>query len=399
MPNPLEGKFVVLGVTGSIACHKAVDLASKLTQAGALVDVIMTESATRFATPLAFQSITHRPVVTDTFDPSSADAIEHVAIAERADVLVVAPATANTIARMALGLADDALTTTALATRAPIILCPAMDGHMYENPATQENVATLESRGVVVAGPAQGHLASGLSGKGRLLEVREIIGYVRWVLGRSGDLSRRKIVVSAGGTREAIDPVRFISNRSSGKMGYAVAEAARDRGADTVIVAAPNDLPDPVGTRVVDVVTAAEMLDALSAECHDADALVMAAAVADWRPATEAEHKLKKGEADHMTIDVVRTPDVVASISRDDLIKVGFAAETDDLVANARAKLVPKGLHLIAANDVTAEDSGFSADTNEVVLIDREGGMEELGLLSKYDVGHRILDRVATLLE
>ncbi len=399
MPNPLDGKHVALGVTGSIACHKAVDLASKLTQAGALVDVIITGSAARFATPLAFRSITHRPVITDTFDPASPDSIEHVAIAERADVILVAPATANTIARMALGLADDALTTTLLATRAPVIVCPAMDGNMHENPATQQNVATLRSRGVKIAGPAEGHLASGLSGKGRMLEVPEIVGYVRWVLGRDGDLADKKVVVSAGGTREAIDPVRFISNRSSGKMGYAVAEAARDRGADTVIVAAPNDLTHPVGARVVDVVSAAEMLEMLTEECRDADALIMAAAVADWRPAALAERKLKKGDADRITIDLVKTPDVISGIYRDNLVKVGFAAETDDLVANARAKLVPKGLHLIAANDVTAEGSGFDSDTNEVVLLDRKGGMEELGLMSKYDVGHRILDRVVKLLK
>ena len=398
MPHPLAGKHVALGVTGSIACHKAVDLASKLVQAGALVDVLMTESATKFATPLAFRSITHRPVLTDAFDPSSADSIEHVAAAERADVVVVAPATANTIAKMALGLADDPLTTTVLATAAPVIVCPAMDGHMYEHPATALNVETLRSRGVVVAGPAQGRLASGLTGVGRMIEVPDIVGHVRWVLGRGGDLAGRKIVVSAGGTREALDPVRFISNRSSGKMGYAVAEAARDRGADTVVVAAPNDLPDPVGARVVSVVSAENMLEALREQCVDADALVMAAAVSDWRPAEAADAKIKKGDADRMTVDLVRTPDVIASIPGDGLVKVGFAAETDDLLVNARAKLAPKGLHLIAANDVTAEGSGFETDTNEVVLIDREGRMEELGLMSKYDVGNRILDRVVELL-
>ena len=398
MPDPLHGKSVVLGVTGSIACYKAADLASKLVQHGAIVDVIMTASATRFVSPLTFRSITHRPVVTDLFDPDSGAALEHIATAERADVVVVAPATANTIARMAWGLADDALTATLLATRAPVIVCPAMDGHMYENAATQENVARLTSRDHTIAGPAEGRLASGLTGTGRLLETPEILGHVRQVLGRDGDLAGRKVVVSAGGTQEAIDPVRFIGNRSSGKMGYAIAEAARDRGASAVIVAAPNELPAPVGVRVVDVVSALEMRDAIASECEDADALIMAAAVADWRPTTAAGQKFKKGADSSSSIALSRNPDIVAGLKADGLIKVGFAAESENVLANAREKLAPKGLHLIAANDITAEDSGFGGDTNEVVLIDRDGGMEELGLLSKYEVGHRILDRVSALL-
>ena len=399
MPDPLDSKSVVLGVSGSIACHKAVDLASKLTQQGALVDVIMTKGAANFVTPLAFASITHRPVVTDLFDPQSEAGIDHVAIAELADVMVIAPATAHTIAKMAWGLADDALTTTVLATRAPVIVCPAMDGHMYENPATQENLQKLASRGVTVAGPAEGHLASGLRGIGRLLEPSEIMCYLRLVLGRNGDLSGRKIVVSAGGTQEPIDPVRFISNRSSGKMGYAIAEAARDRGATAVIVAAPNQLPAPVGIRVVNVTTALEMRDATSQEVDGADALIMAAAVADWRPVKAAGEKLKKGDAKSWTIDLARTPDIVAGVNADGLIKVGFAAESSDLEANARAKLAPKGLHLIAANDITTQGSGFGSDENTVILIDRNGGVEELGLMSKYEVGHRILDRVAGMME
>ena len=398
MPDPLENRFIVLGVTGSVACHKAVDLASKLTQAGALVDVIMTRGASNFVTPLIFQSITHRPVVTGLFDPEPEAGIDHVATAERADVIVVAPATAHAIAKMALGLADDALTTTVLATQAPIIVCTAMDGHMYENPATQENVERLRSRGHTIAGPARGHLASGLSGEGRLLETPELLGHIRQVLGREGDLAARKVVVSAGGTREAIDPVRFIGNRSSGKMGYAIAEAARDRGAATVIVAAHNYLPGPVGVRIVPVATALEMRDAIAGECRDADALIMAAAVADWRPVAEAKQKLKKGEADTWTVELTKTPDIVAEVQGERLIKVGFAAESEDLEPNARAKLAKKGLHLIAANDITAKGGGFEADTNKVVLLDRQGGAEELGLMSKYEVGHRILDRVSALL-
>ena len=398
MPNPLEGKSVVLGVSGSIAIHKAVDLASKLTRQGALVEVVMTPSATNFVAPLAFRSITHRAVVADLFDPQSDAAIEHVATAERADVVVVAPATANTIAKLASGLAGDAVSATVLASRAPVIVCPAMDGHMYENPATQENIEKLKSRGVTVAGPAEGRLASGLSGPGRLLEVHEILGHIKLALGRDGDLAGRKVVVSAGGTQEAVDPVRFVGNRSSGKMGYAVAEAARDRGATTVIVAAPNALPAPVGVEVVDVVTAEEMRSAITDQCGDADALIMAAAVADWRPAQAADQKLKKGDADRWSVELIRNPDVVAGVGGDGLIKVGFAAESEDLLPNAREKLAPKGLHLIAANDITGTKTGFGSDSNEVVLLDRDGGMEELGVISKYDVGHRILDRVAGLM-
>ena len=398
MPSPLEGKNIVLGVTGSIACHKAVDLASKMTQQGADVDVVMTEAALNFVTPLAFRSITHRPVVTDLFDPTSEASIDHVALAQRADIVVVAPATANTIAKIAGGLADDALTTTILATQAPVLLCPAMDAHMYRNLATQENVRTLKERGYTLAGPAEGHLASGLIGEGRLIEVPEILGHVRLVLGRKGDLAGRKIVVSAGGTREDVDPVRFLSNRSSGKMGYAVAEAARDRGASTVIVAAPNALPNPAAVRVVPVVSAEEMNTAVAAEADGADALIMAAAVADWRPKTFAHQKVKKGGSETWSIELLKTPDVVAGVNGDGLVKVGFAAESEDLLKNATAKLGPKGLDLIVANDVSDPESGFGTDTNRVVLLDCNGHTEELPLLTKYEVGHRILDRVAAML-
>ena len=398
MPSPLQGKHVVLGVTGSIACHKAVDLASKLNQADALVDVILTRGATNFVTPLAFRSITHRPVVVDIFDPQSELSIDHVALAESADAVVVAPATAHTIAKLSWGLADDALTTTVLATQAPVIVCPAMDGHMFENAATQENLERLEARGYIIAGPAEGRLASGLSGVGRMLEPTEIVGHICQVLGRHGDLAGRKLVVTAGGTREAIDPVRYISNDSSGKMGYAIAEAARDRGATAVLVAAPNSLPDPVGIGLIRVVTAQEMRDGVATQCRGADAVVMAAAVSDWRPEAAAGQKLKKGEKRRWTMELARTPDILSELQGESLVKVGFAAESEDLEANARAKLESKGLDLIAANDITAEGSGFGSDTNRVLLLDRNGGVEQLPLMSKYEVGHRILDRVAALI-
>ena len=398
MPNPLGNKHVVLGVTGSIACYKSVDLASQLTQHDALVDVIMTKGATNFLTPLVFGSITHRPVVADLFSPHSEMGMDHVAIAQRADVVIVAPATAHVMAKIAWGLADDALTTTILATQAPVIIAPAMDAHMFENAATQENVRKLVSRGIVLAGPAEGRLASGLAGKGRLLETWELLGYIRMVLGRRGDLANRRIVISAGGTQEPVDPARIITNRSSGKMGYAIAEAARDRGASTVIVSAPTALPDPVGVQVVHVETALQMQEAVLGACQEADALIMAAAVADWRPVKAASQKVKKSACETWSIELTKNPDILASVKTEQVIKVGFAAESEDLLKNAQAKLLSKGLDLIAANDITAEGSGFSADTNKVVLLDREGGVEELPLLTKYEVGHRILDRVAAIL-
>ncbi len=398
MPRPFRDKNIVLGVTGSIACYKAVDLASKLSQAGARVDVVMTESATKFVSPITFRSITHRPVVTDMFDPESELGIHHVAIAERADLVVVAPATADFVAKVANGLADDALGTTILATTAPILIAPAMDGHMYENAATQENIERLRGRGVAFAGPASGHLASGLSGKGRLLETPELLGHIALVLGRNGDLAGRSVVVSAGGTQEAIDPVRIITNRSSGKMGYAIAEAARDRGARVTLVTAPTALDDPTGVEILHTSSVAEMRDAVLRACAGADVLVMAAAVSDYRPAEVAAQKIKKEADDEgMVLQLLKNEDFFKEVPAD-VLRIGFAAETESLVSNAQAKLKDKGLDLIAANDVTEEGSGFEVETNRVTLIDREGRTEELPLMDKYEVGHRILDRAVELM-
>ena len=397
MRDPIIDSRITLGVTGSIACYKAVDLASRLVQAGAELDVIMTDGALEFLRPITFSAITHKPVVTSLFDPRSELSMDHVALAGRSDLILVAPATADAMAKAAWGLAGDALSATLLATRAPVIFAPAMDANMYDNAATQENVAKLRSRGAIIAGPAEGRLASGLVGSGRMLEPSALVDHARMVLARGGDLSGRKIVVSAGGTQEAIDPVRVVTNRSSGKMGFAIARAARDRGASAVIVAAPTALPDPTGIDVVRVESALEMRDAVTAQCEDADALVMAAAVADWRPASAADRKLKKGAAGTLTVDMVRNPDIVTGIGGN-LIKVGFAAETEDVIENAHGKLVDKGLDLIAANDVTSADSGFASDTNRVALLDRDGGVTELGLLTKYEVGHRILDKVVHML-
>lgn len=395
----LTGRSVVLGVTGSIAAYKAADLASKLTQAGAQVDVAMTPEAARFVGPITFQGVTGRRVYADMWEATDL-AEPHVALARRADIMVIAPATATCLARLALGLAEEMVTLTALATRAPILVCPAMDANMFEHAATQAHVATLRERGVEIAGPDEGRLASGQSGRGRLSEIDTIMGAVRYVLGKPGDLAGKKIVVSAGGTQEPIDPVRYVGNHSSGKMGFAIAEAARDRGAEAVLVTGPSALADPFAVRVRRVNTAAQMRDAVLAESADAQVLAMAAAVADYQPAEAVGEKIKREKTDGVTLSLVRTPDILSEVgSRAGLVKVGFAAESHDLLANARHKLEAKALDLIVANDITATDAGFSADTNRVTILDRAGGVEEIALSSKYDCAWRILDRVKSLLE
>ena len=396
MSGPFQDKRVLLGISGSIAAYKAVDLASKLTQAGAVVDVLMTYSATHFITPLTFRSITHRSVLVDLFDINSPQAIEHVALAKSADVLVAAPATAHLIAKLALGLADDPISVIALATSAPLVLAPAMDANMWQHPAVQRNVQTLTQRGAVIVGPGQGRLASGLVGWGRVAETPELMGRIAQTLGAHGDLSGRAIVVSAGGTQEPIDPVRVITNRSSGKMGYAVAEAARDRGAEVILIKAPTALDDPPGVRVVPVETAEEMRQAVQDATLSADALVMAAAVADYRPAAPSSHKMKKEAASELAIDLERTTDIIASVPSG-IVKAAFAAESDDLLDNARAKLRSKGADLVVANDITIPDAGFGADTNKVWLLDEDSELE-LPLMPKYDVAMAILDRIAALL-
>ncbi len=398
MENALHGRRIVLGVTGSIACFKAADLASKLVQQGAAVDVILTDEAARFVTPLTFQALTHRPVITDLFDPRAETAMDHVALGLRAELIVICPATAHTIARLSLGLADDALTTTVLAATAPLVIVPAMDAHMFQHVTVQEHVQRLRSRGARIVGPVEGRMASGLVGKGRMSEVAEIIDHLRLVLGQAaGDLRGRTLVVTAGGTQEPLDPVRVITNRSSGKMGYAIAEAARDRGARTALVTASTSLPDPVGVEVVRVGTAAEMREAVLKASRGADALIMAAAVSDYRPVIPAAgQKMKKG-ASQWVVELTQNPDILTDVSGP-RVKVGFAAETDDLIPNARRKLIEKSLDLIVANDVSAPDRVFGADETKVVIIDRGGAAEELPLLPKSAVARRILDRVAELL-
>jgi phosphopantothenoylcysteine decarboxylase/phosphopantothenate--cysteine ligase len=391
----LTNKTIILGVTGSVAAYKAVELASKLTKAGAKVEVVMTEPATRFITPLTFRSITGRAVVTDMFDLTSQHSIEHVALGEVADVVVIAPATASIIAKMAVGIADDMVSLTVLATRAPVIVAPAMDVDMFANPITQENLARLKARGFIIVDPGHGRMASGKVGWGRLADTEKIMAAIEGALGTRADLAGKRLVVTAGGTREYIDPVRYIGNPSSGKMGYALAEAARDRGAKVTLITAAS-FPQPEGVTVVPVETAAQMKRAVDKATAKADALLMAAAVADYQPKTTAKSKIKKASP-NLSLELVRTPDILGEV-KGKFIKVGFAAESDNLVANAKKKLARKKLDLIVANDITDKKSGFGVDTNKVTLIDKKGKSESLPLMTKREVADKILDRVVGLL-
>ncbi|MBA7584109.1 Coenzyme A biosynthesis bifunctional protein CoaBC [subsurface metagenome] len=352
----------------------------------------MTEAATWFIAPLTLSGITGRGVVTEMFDPDSQRIIEHVALGEAADVVVIAPATASLIAKLAAGIADEMPALIVLATKAPIILAPAMHANMYENSITQENLAKLKARGFVIVGPEYGRLASGGVGLGRLADTDKIIGTIKQVLGRWGDLAGKKLVVTAGGTQEPIDPVRHITNPSSGKMGYAIAEAARDRGAEVKLITAPTSLPQPAGVEVIPVKTTIEMQKAVAKAVTKADALIMAAAVTDYQPKTIAKDKIKKDTLE-LKLELVRTPDILAEV-RGDFIKVGFAAESNDIIANAKKKLVGKKLDMIVANDITAADSGFGVDTNKVTIIGKKGKVEKLPLLSKREVADKILDGV-----
>ncbi len=395
MARVLRDKTILLGVTGSIAAYKAAALASQLTQAGAAVDVVMTREATQFIGALTFEALTHRHVVTDVMALLPDSQIGHVAMAQRADLFVIAPATAHTLAKLAHGFADDAVSATALDTRAPLVLAPAMETGMWEHAATQENIAKLVARGAVIVPPGEGHLASGASGKGRLADVDDIVDTIRAVLGRRGDLARRVIVVTAGGTQEAIDPVRVIANHSSGKMGFALAQAACNRGAQVTLIAGVTAQRVPRGVQFISAPSAAEMRDAVLRAMVDADALVMAAAVADFRPEQTADQKIKKGNAETLTLELVRNPDILVQVAKSaqrPAVVVGFAAETEDLLAHARAKLESKNLDLIVANQVP---SAFGSDIDQATLIARGGAVTALPPLSKEDLSEKILDFVA----
>jgi phosphopantothenoylcysteine decarboxylase/phosphopantothenate--cysteine ligase len=395
----LAGKRILLGVTGSIAAYKAVELLRELTRRGADVHCAMTESAARFVAPLTFETLSRRPVLTDPYAPDPQGQIAHIAAAGGADLFLVAPTTAHTLAKFAHGLADDFLTNLFLAATCPVLLAPAMDVEMWRHPATQANVTTLVQRGVHFIGPASGDLASGLTGPGRLAEPAEIVGAVEALLARARDLGGRSLLVTAGPTYEPLDPVRFVGNRSSGRMGFALAEAAAARGARVLLVTGPTPLAPPAGVECIRVETTQEMYEAVLAHAEGTDAVIKAAAPADYRPARVAPTKIKKGR-EVLTVELTPTPDILAELSRrkGKAVLVGFAAETEEIVANAREKLRKKNLDLVVANDVGAKDAGFGVETNRVTLVGADGEVEPLPLLSKREVAHRILDRVARLL-
>ncbi|HZS75219.1 MAG TPA: bifunctional phosphopantothenoylcysteine decarboxylase/phosphopantothenate--cysteine ligase CoaBC [Ktedonobacteraceae bacterium] len=409
---------VLVGICGGIASYKAVELVSRLQQAGAEVDVIMSERAEEFIRPLTFSTVSHRPVYSDLWEPSGHAAERHIALAEEAELLVIVPATANTIAKLAHGMADNLLTAVALATKAPLLLAPAMHHSMWNHPATQANLQVLRERGAFVVEPEVGRLASGEVGVGRLPETPVLLGAISQVLGRNGDLAHRRVVVTAGGTQEPIDPVRFVGNRSSGKMGYALAIEARDRGAEVILISGPVALDAPYGVEVVRVETALQMRKAVRKAVLDADVLIMSAAVADYRPANVSAQKLKKeGEGAQeqdseggFTLRLARNPDILGELARASeesidgyklsrrLVRVGFAAETRDVVAYAQAKLAAKRLDLLVANDVSRADSGFGADTNKVYIFHANGDMEDLPVMPKTGVAAAIWDRIVQIL-
>jgi len=421
----LLNRHIVIGICGGIASYKAVELVSHLQQAGALVDVIMTEHAEDFVRPLTFSTLSHRPVFSDLWEPSGRAAELHIELAETAELLAVVPATAHTLAKLAGGMADNMLTAVALATKAPLLLAPAMYRDMYTHPATQANLTLLRERGAFIMEPEVGRLASGAIGPGRLPDTQVLLGAIRKVLGRTGDLAGHRVLVTAGGTHEPIDPVRYIGNRSSGKMGYALATEARDRGAHVILVTGPVALPTPYGVETHQVETAIQMRDAVHAFLPGIDVLIMSAAVADFRPASPATHKIKKDDSEARTqgqyadgsefsVRLVQNPDILGELARTQqgqailkdsgqpkqrLIRVGFAAETNDIITYARSKLVKKHLDLLVANDVSRSDSGFGADTNKVLLLSANGVMEDLPVMPKTGVAAAIWDRVVSLLD
>ncbi|MGH9789663.1 MAG: bifunctional phosphopantothenoylcysteine decarboxylase/phosphopantothenate--cysteine ligase CoaBC [Candidatus Acidiferrales bacterium] len=396
---------VALGVTGGIAAYKAAELARRLQQEGLRVQVVMTRSAQQFIQPLTFAAITGQKVITDMFAPESGgpanveSAIEHIAVAQRIRLLVIAPATADVLAKMANGIADDFLTTLYLATKAPVVVAPAMNVNMWEHAATQDNLAMLRARGVHVVAPDEGYLACGMTGAGRLAGTEAIVRAVRERLGIRRDMDGETVLVTAGPTREELDPVRYLTNRSSGKMGYAMAEAALRRGARVILVSGPVALEPPEGAELVRVTTAEEMHRAVLKHVETATVVVKAAAVADYRPVAPETKKIKRRGRERMTLELEPTPDILADVARQkgSRILVGFAAETGDVAARAREKLAAKGVDLMVANDVTAEGAGFDSDTNVVSIFARDGRHADLPQMSKYEVALRVLDEVLRL--
>ena len=391
----LKGKTIVLGVTGGIACFKAAALASLLVKQHANVQVIMTENATKFVTPLTFEQLTGQKALTDTFDRNFQHSVEHIAVADRADLVLIAPATANIIAKLAHGLADDMLTTTVLACDCPKAIAPAMNTRMYENPVTQDNLAALRRYGWEVAEPASGHLACGAEGKGRLPEPEQLLELCLHAVAREKDLRGKRVLVTAGPTREALDPVRYLTNRSSGRMGYAIAKAAARRGAEVTLVSGPTALPRPGYMEIVEIESAREMYEAVTSRAPDMDIIIKAAAVADYRPADVAEDKIKKKDGD-LSIPLERTLDILAALGqnkREGQFLCGFSMETRDLIENSRKKLTKKNLDMVAANNVKVEGAGFGVETNVLTLITAEGE-KELPLMSKDAAADALLDAI-----
>ncbi len=395
----LGGKSITLGVTGGIAAYKAADLASKLTKLNARVNVIMTRSAMNFVTPLTFEAVTGNPVHYDTFERSPSYRVPHIDLAFNADIMAVAPATANFLGKMAHGIADDMLTTSVLAARCPILICPAMNVHMYANPMVQSNTDILKKYGYYILEPESGRMACGHQGKGRLPEVQAIIDRIIELIPPVGDFSGLTVLVTAGGTREPIDPVRYISNRSSGKMGYSLAGAAFKRGARVILVTTPTSLTPPPGVDIVRVETAREMHEAVINRYAEADVVIKAAAVADYRPRLMAEQKIKK-EGDTLTLELEKNPDILLDLGNNKMegvTLVGFAAETENLIENAREKVKKKNLDLLVANDITLPGAGFGTDTNIAKLIHPDGSIKNLQLMDKFALSNRILDEVISI--
>ena len=395
----LTGKEIVLGVTGGIAAYKAAEVVSRLRKMGASVHVIMTENARQFITPLTLETLSANPVVHDTFERPATWEVEHIALAKRAEVFVIAPATANILAKMACGIADDMLSTTVLATKAPVLVAPAMNTGMWTAPATRQNVETLRQRGVRFVGPEAGFLACGDEGSGRMSEPAAIVGAIEAILCPRRDMEGLRVMVTAGGTRERIDPVRYIGNDSSGKMGFALAEAARQRGAEVTLVCGHTTAKRPEGIPVTEVESTCELYDAVLAHAAEQDVVIQAAAPADYRPAHPSAQKIKKQAGEGITLELVENPDIAAAVGaakRPGQTLVGFAAETEHLLDNARRKLDKKNLDMIVANDVSQPGAGFNVDTNMATLLTREG-MVECPLQSKRDLAERILDEIVAL--
>jgi len=403
MGNPINGKKIIIGITGSIAAYKSADLASRLTKLGADISTIFTEAGEKFIAPLSIQSVTGKKAFTDSDLWGGEGHVVHINLAHTADLLIVAPATANTIAKLANGIADNLLTVTVLATVCPVIIAPAMDAGMYTNAITQKNITLLKERGYIFIGPAEGHLASGLKGSGRMIEPFEIVDSIRFHLSRANSLSGKKIVVTAGGTQEAIDPVRILTNHSTGKQGYAMAQAALDAGSDVTLISAPTSLTSPAGCTLIPIKNADEMHAAVLNEIINAQALIMAAAVADFRPKKKESEKIKKVKGLD-AIELTPTKDILKDVAKLkktkklDLKVIGFAAESKDLLLNAKEKLNEKKMDMIVANDISDPQAGFEVDTNKVLLMYSDGSTEQLPMMSKNDVAEKVVQHLQSWL-